>query len=129
MTVGDIFKVDGQAYDVIVPEKGITETTEILDSDKSTRAQNGTMFRDIIGAFRNYTVTVIAKSSARADFDNLYNTLASPVESHKITVPHGQSTITFQAYCTSVARSLKRASQLGYDWDEMEIKFVAKSKV
>ena len=129
MTVKDIFRVDGKGYDVIIPEGGITETTEILDSDKSTRAQNGTMFRDIIGAFRNYTIKIIAKPEAKTDFDTLYNALASPVESHSITVPHGQGVITFNAYCTSIARNLQRAADGGFCWDEMEVKFIAKSKV
>lgn len=124
------FKIDGTAYDVIIPEDGITQDGTILDNDNTQRTQSGNMIRDRVpGTFYNYAVKIRPKNGKVADFDTVYNLLLSDMDFHTLTLPHNQGVIEYQAYITSASRTLNKVKNGVYYWGEISARFIAKSPV
>lgn len=124
------FEIDGESFDVRVPEDGLTREGQVLDSDQTERLANGSMFRDIIGTYYNYNLNLDARALNPSEYDRLYRILSSPVKSHVIKMPFGQSMIQFDAYCSTVSDTLHRIERpIGgdpiYHWKGMQVSFVA----
>lgn len=52
---------------------------------------------DIKGTYYDYEVEVATSHMNVNEYDSLYEVLTTPQESHTVTLPYGQSTITFEA--------------------------------
>ncbi len=120
-----VFTVDGRAYNVTVPDGGLKRSGKVLDGDKAGRLQTGKMERDIIGTYYNYTLQIETKNLNVAEYDALFETLSAPVDSHVITVPYGQSTLTFDAYVANVDDELMRVQEDRNLWGKFAFTFTA----
>ena len=121
------FKVDGTAYNVLIPRDGLKRSGQILDGDNAGRLQTGRMERDIIGTYYNYTLQIDTKGLSVSDYDALYEVLTAPADYHVVTLPYGQSTITFDAYVSGVEDTLVMAQDTRTTWGGMTVNFVAMS--
>lgn len=121
------FTVDNVAYDVFVPEGGIKRQGRVLDGDNVGRTKAGDMIRDIIGTYYNYEIQVDAKALSRDEYDALYDVLSAPVDSHILTVPYGQDTLSFKAYVSNVDDTLKKIGDDGNQWEGLSFTFTAMS--
>ena len=119
----DLVTIDGVNYDVCV--MGIEENFNVLDSDKSGRSISGKgrMIREVIGTFVGHKVKFQRKASNIAAYDNLFNTLMKPVDSHTVKIVHGQTTITYEAYVTAGKRNVQRIDGSKVMWGELEVDF------
>lgn len=117
------FLLDGRAYNVDVTS--LTRKFAVLDSDKSSRTQDGGMYRDVIGTYYNYSMTVQAKAGDMAALDALWEVLSQPAVSHVCTFPYGQKTVTQRMYVTAGAQAVKRLTAEKTYWDGIELSFVA----
>lgn len=97
---------------------------QVLDGENAGRVMTGEMDRDIIGTYYNYACEIDASSADRAEYDNFYDIISAPVNSHEITVPYGQKTITFQAYVTNGEDNLA-AMYDENEWGELSFNFIA----
>ena len=120
-----IFKVDGVAYNVTVPEGGLKRQGRILDGDNAGRMQSGRMQRDVIGTYYNYVMQIDTKSLDVAQYDALYQVLSAPVDYHTVILPYGQSTLTFQAYVSNVDDELMLMQGNRNLWGNLSFTFVA----
>ena len=91
-----VFTLDGKSYNMIVPADGLKRSFQILDGDNAGRTISGIMKRDIIGTYYNYEITVQPKSYDPEEYDEFYESISAPVDSHTLTFPYGQTTLTFQ---------------------------------
>lgn len=123
----NVVSIDGKYYNISVPEKGIKRSFSVLDTDNSGRSTAGDMIRDIIGTYYNYTIQFETKNLSRDEYDDLYETLSAPVDYHVITVPYGQTTLTFNAYVTAGDDTLKHTNRSGNDWSGLSVNFIAMS--
>lgn len=125
----NVICIDSVYYNVRIPEKGIKRKFTVLDDESSGRIQTGGMHRSIIGTFYNYTIVFDTSELSRSEYDQLYETLSAPVDSHVITVPYGQSTLTFDAYVTEgedVIEKIKRGDNSNEnDWTGLSVQFIA----
>lgn len=119
----EIFKIDGISYDVEV--KNLTRSFDILDGTKAGRAINGGMIRDIIGTYYNYEMDLDTSRMNYTEYDNLYERLSAPQDSHHLEIPYGQSMLEFEAYVSSGSDTLKRKDLNGTWWEGLKVKFVA----
>lgn len=55
---------------------------------------------DVQGTYFDYEVEIATSHMNVSDYDSLYELLTEPVESHTVTLPYGQSTLTFEARTT-----------------------------
>lgn len=123
--IQDIVSIDGTYYNIKIPENGIKRSFSIADSDKAGRNILGEMIRDIVGTYYNYTIQFETRYLSHDEYDQLYEILSAPVDYHVITVPYGQSTLTFNAYVTGGSDNIKRIDSSGNNWTGLSIDFIA----
>ncbi len=117
------FVMDGVEYDVSVME--LTRKFSVLDSPNSTRTQDGGMYRDPIGTYYNYTLSVQRRGSDHTAFDRLWEALSAPVVSHVCTFPYNQHVLTQRMYVTSGEQKISQIYEDCTAWDRMTINFIA----
>lgn len=61
---------------------------------------------DIKGTYYDYEVELATTKLNLVDYDNLYEVITTPQESHTVTMPYGQSTLTFEARISVASDSL-----------------------
>lgn len=119
------FLLDGESYNVSVTK--LTRKFSVLDTDKTGRTQNGEMYRDPIGTYYNYSMTVCARNSDEAALDAFWEAISRPDVSHVCVFPYGQETLTQKMYVTSGEQSLRLMTEEKNYWDEISINFIAMS--
>lgn len=117
-----VFTIDGIQYDVEVVS--IKRKFSVLDGDKAGRAADGTMIRNIIGTYYNYSVQINTDRLTRADYDSLYELISAPLDSHAVVLPYGRGTISQSMYVTGGEDNLI-IDDSGNVWDGLTIEFVA----
>lgn len=115
--------VDDKKYNVLVT--GLKRSFQVLDGENAERALSGRMIRDIIGTFYNYEMTLQPKIGKYSDYDALYEVLSAPVDSHKVVLPYGQRTLTFNAYVTAGQDNLIRKKSTESYWTGLTVQFIA----
>lgn len=118
-----VFKMDGVAYNVSVT--ALTRKFSVMDTDKSGRTQDGAMYRDIVGTFYNYTMTIRERGGDTAALDAFWEAISSPTKSHVCEFPYGQETLTQQMYVTSGEQSLRLMQPDKNHWGEISVNFIA----
>jgi hypothetical protein len=96
-----MFKIDDISFDVIIPQGGIERSFSVYDTKNTERLDSGEMFRDVLGTYYNYSVTVDSKNLSAEQYDALYETLSAPTDFHTFEMPYGQTVRVFQGYVTS----------------------------
>ena len=117
-----VFTIDGNAYDVEIIS--LKRKFSVLDGDKAGRASDGSMMRNIIGTYYNYSMQLNTDRLSRSQYDELYEILSAPQDSHTVVLPYGRGTITQQMYVTGGEDELKTDDK-GNIWDGLSIEFVA----
>lgn len=117
------FLLDGVAYNVHVTS--LTRQFSVLDSDSTGRTQNGQVYRDVIGTFYNYSMTVEPRDGDDAAMDAFWEAISRPVESHVCVFPYGQETLTQRMYVTSGEQDIRRLTRQAAHWGEVSVDFVA----
>ena len=121
----DVFKIDNKAYPT-VRVTSIKRKFNIADGPLAGRNVQGEMIRDVIGTFYNYTLELWCNRLSSDEYDELYEIISSPQDSHVLEVPYGQRTLTFDAYITSGDDELKHMSETqGNFWQGISCSFVA----
>lgn len=119
------FVLDGTEYNVHVTK--LTRKFSVLDTNKTGRTQGGGMYRDIIGTYYNYAMTVIGKSDDKESFDAFWDAISSPVESHECAFPYNQEMLSQKMYVTSGEQDIRYLKSDSTHWGEININFVAMS--
>ncbi len=117
----EVFLLDGVGYRVHVTK--LTRKFAVLDSSHAGRTLDGRMYRDPIGTFYNYEMTLCPQNDD--EMDRLWEALSQPVKSHLCTFPYNQHTLTQRMYVTAGAQDLQRITDRGNHWGEITVEFVA----
>lgn len=80
---------------------------------------------DIKGTYYDYEVEVATARLNVTDYDNLYEVLTTPQESHTVTLPYGQSTLTFEARVSVASDVLIQKFTTLKKWGTLKITFEA----
>lgn len=116
--------MDNVAYNVSVTS--LTRKFSVMDTDQSGRTQNGHMYRDIIGTFYNYTMTVQERNGDAASLEKFWAAISDPSKkSHICVFPYGQTTLTQEMYVTSGEQALKFMDRNRNHWGELSVNFIA----
>lgn len=119
------FTLDGRTYNVAVT--ALTRKFSVLDTDQTGRTQDGNMYRDIIGTYYNYEMTVQPKNNDPGALDALWDALSQPVASHVCTFPYNQTTMTQTMYVTSGEQPVHMLYPNKTEWGEIKFSFIAMS--
>lgn len=123
MADNHLFTIDGVGYNVDVTK--LTRKFSVLDTDKTGRTMDGEMYRDTVGTFYNYTMSVRGKSEDPASLDAFWEAISKPVASHVCVFPYGQKMLTQRMYVTSGEQDLTVISAGKSYWGEISINFIA----
>lgn len=119
------FLLDGVAYNVHVTQ--LSRSFSILEGDNSGRTQDGGLFRDVVGTYYNYSMTVEPRDGDNAAMDAFWEAISQPEVSHVCVFPYGQSTLTQRMYVTGGEQNLRRLTPKANHWGELSIAFTALS--
>lgn len=123
-----IFTIDG--VDLRLWVTGIKRSFAVTDSEHSGRVKNNEMYRDVIGTFYNYTLTVEPDSNHRDDYDTFYRIITAPTDFHIVVFPFEQETLEFKAYVTSGDDEVKidtNGDTQVNRWSGLSVQFIAKA--
>lgn len=125
-----MFKLDDIEYDVEAGVKidEVERSFEKLSTDKSGRVMSGKMYINLIGVFYNYKLTLRrGLNCSLEDYEKLFEHLSAPVPFNTITVPFGQTSITFEAYITKASQKLIRSARNEHYWGPLTVSFISRS--
>lgn len=80
---------------------------------------------DIKGTYYDYEVEFGTRNMSLNDYDNLYEALTTPQESHIVTVPYGQSTLTFECRVSVASDTLIKSFSNFKKWGTLKVTFEA----
>lgn len=118
-----LFTIDGVGYNVHVTK--LVRKFSVMDTENSGRTMDGQMYREPIGTFYNYSMTVSADSADPAAMDAFWEAISQPVASHVCVFPYGQKTMTQKMYVTGGEQDLTLKTDRAAMWGEITIEFVA----
>ena len=121
-----VFSVDGVEYPGVFVKSPIPRSFNVLDGANAGRTMDGRMQRDIIGTYYTYRLEFDASLSDPEEYDALFEALSAPVDSHIISVPYGQGSLTFEAYVANGEDDLSRIYRdESKKWGNLTVNFVA----
>ncbi|QIB68270.1 hypothetical protein Ami103574_02605 [Aminipila butyrica] len=123
-TDNGVFTIDGTSFNASVTK--LQRSGEVLETGQTGRLKSGRASREIIGTIYSYSMEIEQKMENIEEYDRLYYALTSPVNSHEISVPYGQGTLTFQAYITKAHDKLPYLGKYRR-WEGLSIDFMAMS--
>lgn len=118
-----VFTIDGLQFDISVVS--LERRASLREGDNEGTAMSGRKIRDLKGTFYDYTVTLNTRDVGGQDYDELYELLTAPVDSHQVVMPYGQQTLAFEAYIEEVSDALKHMGKTKNLWGDLEVEFAA----
>ena len=119
-----VLSLDGKAYPNL-HVVSLKRSFSVHDGDNAGRVMTGAMKRDIIGTYYNYSMEIDPVSSDLAEYDEFYEAISAPVDSHVLTVPYAQTTVTFDAYVANGEDELVSKNDDRSNWQNLSVNFVA----
>lgn len=121
----DQFLIDGKSYNVHVLD--LQRSFLVKDAINMGQTMNGEIYRDPIGTYYNYSMTVSEKDSDREALDAFWDAISTPDKCHVCVFPYNQETLSQRMYITSGTQKLRRLYKSGIHWDSVTINFTAMS--
>jgi len=118
-----LFTIDGEGYNVHVTR--LTRKFSVLDTENTGRTLDGQMYRDPIGTFYNYSMTVSPNSGDPGAMDAFWEAISQPAGSHVCVFPYGQKWLTQRMYVTGGEQDMLLMQPKANHWGEITVDFVA----
>lgn len=117
------FLLDGEAYNVQV--MSLKRLFEVKEAISAKVTQSGRIYRDLVGTYYNYQITVREKDGDRAAFDAFWDAISRPVESHECVFPYNQVTVSQKMYIKTGSQDISRLYADGAIWKDITVQFMA----
>ena len=115
--------IDNVQYDVLIASN-IERAFSLKQGGQGATAQTGREIPDIIGTDYVYTVRIEPNKNKYTDYDSFYQVISSPADYHSVTLPYGQTTLTFDAMILSGQDRLTRKVGTSNRWGSLTLQFV-----
>lgn len=119
----ELFILDGISYNVDV--MSLAREFSVVENAASGVTQNGEIYRDPIGTYYNYTMTVAQKGNDFSSLDAFWDAISTPDVSHVCVFPYNQTTMTQRMYVTAGTQNVRRIRPGRVEWDEIVVSFTA----
>lgn len=116
--------VDGVEYRVRIVYGSLTRAFTVMEGPNSGTAITGRAIRDIIGTGYSYTLDIEPDPAHPDDYDELYEVISSPEETHTVELPYGQTTLQFDAMIQSGEDRMGSTFGGVTRWNGLSITFV-----
>lgn len=119
--------MDGTTYRVRVVYDTMLNEGQLVEGINHGEMLSGRYERDLKGTKFPYTMRVEPDPRYPQDFDDFFTVLTSPVDSHTVTLPYNNETITYQAMIDTVSRTY--AGKVGgrRRWKNMTVAYMPQS--
>ena len=117
--------MDGVTYRVRVVYNTLVRAFELVEGPNAGEMLSGRHERDLIGTKYTYEMGVEPDPRYQSDYDAFFEALSAPVDSHSITVPNGQSTLTFNAMIESGSDTYRGQLAGQRRWGSLTVTFKA----
>lgn len=115
--------IDNVDYRVLVIWPTLKARADIEEGRNSGTAQSGREKRSLRGTRLSHTMQIEPDPRYPGDFDALFWKLSEPVESHLVTLPLGQGTVTYEAGVSSEEITWHGESAGAQRWKGMTVNF------
>lgn len=114
--------IDGTNYDVGIVKitRKASQKLESLGTTMDLRKHY-----DVRGTYYDYEVEFATRQLNLTAYDNLYEVLTAPQESHEVTLPYGQTTLTFDARVSVASDTLVKSFTDFKKWGSIKVTFEA----
>lgn len=117
-----MISIDGHNFEN-VSVVSLKRNVSIQSGSNTGTLLNGFKYFDTKASYISYTVVLNASTLAPSDYDNLFEILAQPDETHLVSMPWGQTNINGSAHISSVSdECLQRLSDHTL-WGKLTITF------
>ena len=89
--------MDGTTYRVRVVYNTLMREFELIEGPAAGYMLNMRHERDLIGTGISYEMGIAPDPDYPDDYDNFWMAISAPVDSHEITMPYNNTTITYNA--------------------------------
>lgn len=116
--------VDGTVYNVRLKYETLKRSFTIVEGPNQGESLSAKMIRDILGTKYTYQIDIEPDPADPASYDSFYQLISAPADYHTVTMPFGQSTITFNAAIqsgTDIYRGILGGQQR---WSGLSIQFI-----
>lgn len=110
--------IDGENFEVGIVN--IIRKARISKNDLGTTL-DGKQHYQALGTYYDYEVTFNSKKMNVAEYDRLYDVLTAPVNKHSVTMPFGQTTLTFDASLSIGSDSLVTSFNNFKKWGSLKV--------
>ena len=118
------FVLDGETYNVQV--MNLKRLFDIKEAIPAKITQSGGIFRDLVGTYYNYQMTVREKDGDRESLDAFWDAVSKPVPSQECTFPYNQTVLNQKMYVKNGSQDIRRLFEDGAYWHDITIQFFAK---
>lgn len=115
--------MDGRQFKVPIAYQSLQRKFDFVDGGQGGIMQSGLETLDTIGTRIGYSLTLPGYRSSQGEYDALYEVLTSPTRVHTITLPYGQSSITFDARIDGGTDTLGTDSGKARTWGNLTLSF------
>lgn len=119
--------IDGTTYRVRVKPDTIRRIAALIEGPNAGDMFSGRHERDLIGTKYSYRLEIEPDWVKYADYDAFYDAITAPVDSHIVSLPFGQSTLTFNAMIETVEDTLIGKANGVNRWHGLTVHFKPQS--
>lgn len=112
--------IDGQTFDVGIVN---IERKATIEKELIGTTIDGANHYNTTGTRYDYDVTFATKKMNIEEYNRLYEVLTAPVDTHSVTMPYGQTTITFNASIVGASDNIIANYNNFRRWSELKISF------
>ena len=116
-------RIDGVAYRVRIQFGTLEQSFDIVEGSNSGTSIKKRQIRDILGTAYSYTMKVERNPLYPDDFDNFYDAISAPVDSHIVEMPYGQDMLDFEAAIISGKMTYSGIRAGRKYWTGLEVSF------
>lgn len=118
--------MDGVSYRLNVRYETLGRSFRLEEGQNAGTMLSGDYTRDLMGTYYDYSMEVEPDPRFPADYDAFYEAILAPVSSHSLTLPYGQSTITFDAMVSEGTDLYRGKVANRTRWGGLQVQFTAK---
>lgn len=116
--------MDGVTYNLGIVFPSLSRSFSFVEGVNGGMALSGKTILDTIGTKYAYAMEVEPINGYQSDYDAFFYAISSPDRLHSVTLPFGQSTLTFDCYVLGGSDALEGRRGADYKWGGMTVNFV-----
>ena len=115
--------MDGTTYRVRIVYNTLARAFSLIEGSNAGDMLSGRHERDLIGTGYTYEMGIEPEPQFQEDYDAFYDAISEPVDSHVITVPYGQTTMTYEAMIESGSDIYRGKLSTVNQWSGLVVRF------